>query len=107
MSYEKMFNEFFLNITSQLYGADPFAFVRLDDADKQLRQTFADTQASIHEALCDSIDTVCMYLCVCVCVCVPVCPCLYLCLCLCLCCVFSVLLAMLNLVLFAGDVLWL
>ncbi|EGD82565.1 cysteinyl-tRNA synthetase [Salpingoeca rosetta] len=57
ISYEKMFNEFFLNVSSALYGADPFSFFKPDAEDRAILQQFKATKQHIHNALCDSIDT--------------------------------------------------
>ncbi|CAF5035850.1 unnamed protein product, partial [Rotaria sp. Silwood1] len=61
LSYEKMLNEFFLNIKTHLRSMKQLnhssAYTKLDENDLQLNERFSAAKKQIHIALCDSIDT--------------------------------------------------
>lgn len=61
ISYEKMLNEFFLNVkdviqTKNISG-ESAKFVKWNDKEMELNRMFRRTKQMIHEALCDNIDT--------------------------------------------------
>jgi hypothetical protein len=60
-TYEKAFNEFFLNVKAVL-AASEAGDVRVDESASQLAQAFATAKMAVHIALCDNIDTVSMNL---------------------------------------------
>jgi cysteinyl-tRNA synthetase len=61
LSYEKMLNEFFLNIKTHLRSMKQLnhsdAYTKFDEHDLTLNERFSITKKQIHLALCDSIDT--------------------------------------------------
>lgn len=61
LTYEKMLNEFFLNINSQIRSLKPLshsdAYTKFNERDLKLNEDFSAIQKQIHLALCDSIDT--------------------------------------------------
>nr|CAG4640688.1 EOG090X02DZ [Eulimnadia texana] len=62
VSYEKMLQEFFLNVKDALrMGPSSQAsfdfFQKWTDAELELNRSFLDTQGKVHEALCDNVDT--------------------------------------------------
>lgn len=61
LTYEKMLDEFFLNIKAQIRSMKPLshsdAYTKFNERDLKLNEDFSSTQKQIHFALCDSIDT--------------------------------------------------
>ncbi|CAF0971316.1 unnamed protein product [Rotaria sordida] len=61
LNYEKMLNEFFLNIKTHLRSMKQLnhsnAYTKFDENDLQLNERFSTAKKQIHIALCDSIDT--------------------------------------------------
>ena len=57
ITYEKAFNEFFLNVKAVLAASEQ-GDVRVDKATNQLALAFAAVKVAVHAALCDNIDTV-------------------------------------------------
>jgi len=61
LSYEKMLNEFFLNIKTYIRSLKQLnhssAFTKFDERDLTLNERFSTIKKQIHVALCDSIDT--------------------------------------------------
>ncbi|CAF2465027.1 unnamed protein product [Rotaria sp. Silwood2] len=61
LNYEKMLNEFFLNIKTHLRSMKQLshsgAYTKFDENDLQLNERFSMIKKQIHIALCDSIDT--------------------------------------------------
>lgn len=60
VQYEKFINEFFLTVKDELRkqsapGIDKFG--KWSDKEMKLSETFSQRQCSVHEALCDNIDT--------------------------------------------------
>ena len=61
LSYEKMLNEFFLNVKPHLRSMKPLnhssAYVKVLEHDLTLNERFSTGKKQVHLALCDSIDT--------------------------------------------------
>ena len=61
LSYEKMLNEFFLNVKTHLRSLKQLnlsnAFTKYDERDLALNERFSSSKKEVHLALCDSIDT--------------------------------------------------
>lgn len=61
LTYEKLLNEFFLNIKTHLRSMKQLnhssAYQKYDERDINLNETFSERKKEIHQALCDSIDT--------------------------------------------------
>jgi cysteinyl-tRNA synthetase len=61
LNYEKMLNEFFLNIKTHIRPLKQLsssnAYTKFDERDLALNERFSSSQKEIHLALCDSIDT--------------------------------------------------
>jgi cysteinyl-tRNA synthetase len=61
LNYEKMLNEFFLNIKTHLRSMKQLnhsdAYTKFDEHDLTLNERFSKIKNEIHLALCDSIDT--------------------------------------------------
>lgn len=61
LTYEKMLNEFFLNVKTHLRSMKLLnhsnAYTKFDNDDLQLNERFSTAKRQIHAALCDSIDT--------------------------------------------------
>ncbi|XP_014277584.1 cysteine--tRNA ligase, cytoplasmic [Halyomorpha halys] len=61
LSYEKMCNEFFLNV-KDLINSEPISnisdnFKKWNERDLELNNVFSLTKEAVHEALCDNLDT--------------------------------------------------
>ncbi|CAH1394990.1 unnamed protein product [Nezara viridula] len=61
LSYEKMCNEFFLNV-KDFINSEPIAnisdnFKKWNERDLELNKVFSLTKEAVHEALCDNLDT--------------------------------------------------
>ncbi|KAM8938889.1 cysteine--tRNA ligase, cytoplasmic [Pelodytes ibericus] len=59
IQYEKFMNEFFLNVKDILRAPTDITgqFVKWEDPEIDLNNSFYDKKSAIHEALCDNIDT--------------------------------------------------
>ncbi|XP_065206637.1 cysteine--tRNA ligase, cytoplasmic isoform X2 [Planococcus citri] len=61
LTYEKLFNEFFLNVKDLTKGTNDeigcSSFTKWSSLEFKLNQKFVDTQQAVHKALCDNIDT--------------------------------------------------
>ena len=61
LTYEKLLNEFFLNIKTYLRSMKQLnhsnAYQKCDERDLTLNETFSKKKREVHNALCDSIDT--------------------------------------------------
>jgi cysteinyl-tRNA synthetase len=55
--YEKMLNEFFLNVKDLIRQRKSNEMVKFTERDLDLSGKFYDTKKAVHEALCDNIDT--------------------------------------------------
>ncbi|XP_028343929.1 cysteine--tRNA ligase, cytoplasmic-like [Physeter macrocephalus] len=59
LQYEKLLNEFFLNVKDLLRAPIEVAgqFEKWEDKETELNESFYDKKAAVHEALCDNVDT--------------------------------------------------
>ncbi|XP_059875464.1 cysteine--tRNA ligase, cytoplasmic isoform X2 [Delphinus delphis] len=59
LQYEKLLNEFFLNVKDLLRAPVEVAgqFEKWEDKETELNKSFYDKKAAVHEALCDNVDT--------------------------------------------------
>ncbi|CAF0927404.1 unnamed protein product [Didymodactylos carnosus] len=60
LTYEKLLNEFFLNVKTHIRNIklnDIQSYKKFDDKDKQLNEEISTLKREIHVALCDSINT--------------------------------------------------
>ncbi|XP_032494714.1 cysteine--tRNA ligase, cytoplasmic isoform X1 [Phocoena sinus] len=59
LQFEKLLNEFFLNVKDLLRAPVEVAgqFEKWEDKETELNKSFYDKKAAVHEALCDNVDT--------------------------------------------------